>query len=226
MTANTQVTRCVRLMIHAALLVASMLMPRGALAQSWEIEVRRVAIDHDPPSTITESGEQVPAGWGVAVRYVATRGVFLELEHSSGSEQRLGAICGGFIVDPATQCVAEQVKYSGGLSGASVGYAVRIRPSPLLALRIRPALGVGAIRATEDGRETGKTYGETRPALLASAAVDATLRLSGTGLGLIASVRATGVLPIKASCLDCRQVFWRRLSHIAYGVGVTWQPQR
>jgi hypothetical protein len=203
-------------------LVAAILIPRAGFSQSWEVEVRRVAVDHDPPSTVTETGEQVPAGWGVAGRYVARRGVFIELEQSGGSEQRLGAICGGFIFDPATQCIPEDVKYSGGLSGASVGYAGRIGLSPYWRIGIRPALGVGVIRAAEDGRETGRTYSEIRPALLASAAVEATFRFSDTGLGLIATVRAMGVQPIKASCLDCRQVFWRSISHVAYGLGVTW----
>lgn len=205
-------------------LVVAMLIPQAGFSQSWEVEVRRVAVDHDPPPTVTETGEQVPTGWGIAGRYVARRGIFIELEHSSGSEQRLGAICGGFIVDPATQCIPEPVRYSGGLSGASVGYAVRIGLSPYWRIGIRPALGVGVIRAAEDGRETGRTYSEIRPALLASAAVGATVRLSDTGLGVIASVRVTGVQPIKASCLDCRQVFWKRLSHVAYGVGLTWHP--
>lgn len=213
-----------RLLRSCTCLVAALLIPQAAFSQSWEMEVRRVAVDHDPPSTVTETGEQVPAGWGIAGRYVARRGVFIDLEHSSGSERRLGAICGGFIVDPVTQCIPEPVRYSGGLSGASVGYAVRIGVSQYWRIGLRPALGVGVVRAAEDGRETGRTYTEVRPALLASGALETSVRLSDSGLGLIASVRATGVQPITASCLDCRQVFWTRLSHVAYGVGVTWHP--
>lgn len=205
-------------------LLASAVLPQTALAQSWGLEVRRVSIDHDPPATLTETGEQIPIGWGVAARFVASRNLFVQLEHSIGAEQRRGAICGGFIIDPATQCIPEQVEYSGGLTALSAGFAARIGLGSHWSAGVRPSVGLGALRAAEHGRETGRTYSETRPAILAGVAAETTVRIPDTGLGLIVSVRAAWMKPFKEPCLDCRQVFWRSLSHIAYGAGLEWHP--
>jgi hypothetical protein len=131
--------------VVAAVSTTMALSAASAYGQVWELDVRRVTIEHDPPPTVSGSGKQIPMGFGVAARHVWPSGIFVEFEASRGSEDREGAICGGFIFEPATQCISETVRYSGGLVSVSSGWLLRLASGSGWSLGLRPRVGLGAV---------------------------------------------------------------------------------
>ena len=212
--------------IRAALpLILSVLCTAGLSAQSWELDVRRVVIDHDPPPQVADTGEQIPSGVGLAARYVfPNRHLFVEAEWSNGAERRLGAICGGFFLP--SDCVAETVQYSGGVFLVSAGWLARLSLGPRVRLGIRPKVGVGLLRANERGIDTGGTYSEGRFTTMVGVAAEAAFRPFTRGPWVSTSVGTDSLRPYSAGCEDCRQLLRRRLPQFTVGVGLAWSMRR
>jgi hypothetical protein len=195
-----------------------------ASGQLWELDVRRVTIDHDRSTPGSESGEQIPRGFGFAARHVWRSGVFVEFEASRGSDDRDGAICGGFIFDPATQCVPEIVRYSGGLVAVSSGLLLRLASGSGWSLGVRPRVGLGAVWVEERGLDTGFSFHEAPMTLLWGLAVEVRRELPWYGLGLLTSAGADRLHPVRNGvCLDCWTVIHDPLPHVRIGLGLTWR---
>lgn len=192
--------------------------------QTWELDIRRVTIDHDAPPTLSASFEQIPRGFGISARHLWESGAFLELEFSRGSDRRIGAICGGFIFDPVTQCVAESVGYSGGLVALSMGWQFRLDLGSAWWLGIRPRAGIGAVWVSEVGRDTGREHFEAPSTLVAGIGAEVARTLPWYGLFVSASVGADHLRPMRlGQCLDCHQVLDSPLPQMRVGIGVGWR---
>ena len=150
-------------------------------AQRVELDLRRVTIDHDWDSSVLGRGEAIPPGFGVTARYVWRSGAFLELSASRGSDRRQGVICGGWIIDPASECIFEPVEHSGGLFALSAGRRFQLDLGASW-LGIRPKAGLGALWVSEQGRDTGRSFLETPLALFVGVALEGGYRLSGRRL--------------------------------------------
>lgn len=195
-----------------------------ASAQLWEFDARRVTINHDRTPPGADSGEQIPRGFGFAIRHVWSSGVFVEFEASRGAEDRNGTICGGFVFDPVTQCVPEVVRYSGGLVALSSGWLFRVASGSGWSLGIRPRAGLGAVWVEEQGLDTGTTFHEAPISLALGLAVEVRRELPWYGHGLLTSAGADRLYPLGTeACLDCWQVIQNPLPQVRLGVGLTWQ---
>lgn len=195
-----------------------------AAAQRWELRLSRVSIDHDRSPSIADTGEQIPPGLGVSLTHVFRRPVFVEVEFTRGSEVRTGSLCGGFFAIPE-ECVVEQVGYSGGLVALSAGWAGELNPSSRLRIGVRPKVGIGYLRASEAGRETGGTFFEMTPSATVGVAGDLGLIVfPSRGIELIGFGGFARVKPFRISdCQDCQRVFDGSVPQSMAGVGLAWR---
>jgi hypothetical protein len=201
--------------------VAAFSLPTALMAQSWELEARRVSTNYQARG----SAEPVPSGWGGVARYIARRPVFLEFEYSAGVDYRFGAICGGFLIDPATQCIPETVRYSGSVVGVSAGLAGRVRVGSRWSYGARPKIGLGAIDAGQHGQDTGREHSETRLAVSAGLAAQVSHHIPEFGVGISAFAEASQVRPLRiTSCEDCMEVLRASVARLAYGITLIWEP--
>jgi hypothetical protein len=149
------------------------------------------------------------------------RMLFLGVEHSRGNEYLVGTFCGAFIIDPS-QCVVEEMRYSGGFSAASMGWAGRVAIGG-----VRPRLGFGVITAQQHGQDTGGRSDETKAAVLAGAAVEVSRHIPRIGLAVTASAGADRIRPVViGECEDCRYFFREALSQRTLGIRLSWRPAR
>jgi hypothetical protein len=190
--------------------------------QRWELDLRRVTIEREQSSSLTGSGELIPAGFGVSARHVWRSGLSIEFEVSRGSEDRMGAICGGFVMDPVTECIPETVRYSGGLVAVSFGWLFHVDTSSGWWLGIGPRGGIGAAWAKQTGRDTGETFSEAPLTLLIGLGAEVTRELPWYGLALMASVGADHLRPVVAECVDCWQVLSEPMPQLRMGLGLAW----
>lgn len=223
MKRSSGVSKCATLAVAAVATLTTGALAGPASGQAWEIAVRRVTIDHDPPSNVARSGEQIPTGLGLSARHLWQSGMFVEMEVSRGSEERTGAICGGFIVDPATQCVVETVGYSGGLVAVSTGWLSRLQIGSEWWLGVRPRAGLGAVWMHETGRDTGRSFSEAPLTLLVGLEGEVGYQLPWRPLALTAAVGVDQLRPVRISCEDCRQVLNEPLPQVRMGLGLAWR---
>ena len=206
------------------LVLLAVLCPSGALAQRWEVELLRVAIDHDHPRTTSGRGEQIPPGLGLAARHLWDRGFFVGLDGSRGSERRWGAICGGFIIDPETQCIGETVRYSGGLVALTGGWLGSAAIGSRWTVGASVRTGLGAVWVRESGEDTGRGHSESPLAYLLGGALEGSYVLPGEHMALTASVGADRLRPFgRDRCEDCRQIVRDPLPGWSVGLGVRWR---
>jgi hypothetical protein len=199
------------------------MVPRAGYAQVWEVGFAWVEVDHDYPSTMADTGEQVPVGFGISARRsFKIPSLYLEFEYTRGAEERAGAICGGFI-QPG-DCVLEQVEYSGGVSMLSMGWLGDRALTDSWSVGIRPEMGIGFLRANEAGRETGKTYRDWQVAASFGLGLEVGYRLSVSSPITLAAIAGWNHLrPVLVErCDDCRLTFRRPLPQISFGLAVRW----
>jgi hypothetical protein len=199
--------------------------PTKAIAQIWSVELQRVTIDDRTSGRIGGSADRIPQGFGFAVRFTVESMAFFEVNVSQGRESRLGAVCGGFIIDPDTQCIPETVRYAGSLMGFFVGWPGRVSVGSGLSLGLRPRIGLAALSTDEVGSDTGRSYEERTRSLVLGFAADVSYHLRGTALSVVASAGLDRIDPYGGEiCLDCRKEFEDALRQIVWGVGVIWRP--
>jgi hypothetical protein len=211
----------------AAVAVFSWLLPEMGHAQVWEVEIAWVQVDHDYAPSTYDTGEQVPVGFGISARRsLKARSFFLELEYTRGAEERPGAICGGF-VQPG-DCVLERVGYSGGVSMLSLGWLGKLALLDSWSIGLRPEIGLGLLRASEDGKETGKTYRDRQTAASIGLGFEVGFSLPDAVPVTIAAIVGWNHLrPISVeTCDDCRQIFRHPLPQLSLGLGVRWDQHR
>jgi len=206
-----------------SLMVGFGLLPSPVVSQVWEAQAAWVRIDHNHSGHVTRSGEQVPDGLGISIsRSLGPSDFFLELEFSRGSEVRRGAICGGFI-QPG-DCVAEQVQYSGGVSRFSLAWLGEKHIGDSWSIGIRPEIGLGLLRANEDGKETGKDFSERQTSASIGIGAEVGFKLPGReGFQVSCAATWNHLRPILVDlCDDCRWIFHDPLSQNSVGVGIRW----
>jgi hypothetical protein len=193
-------------------------------AQTWELDVGRVRIDHDPSPYLTTSGEQIPTGIGLAARYVWRSGVFFGVASSRGSDVGAGAICGGFIFDPVDQCIPESIRYSGGHMALIAGWRFRLEHRSGLWVGIRPTAELGSTWTREVGRATGRAFYESRLTVGLGAGLEAGYQLPWRRIGIMISAGMAQLRPVHVDrCLDCRQELYEPMPLSRIGVGLTWE---
>lgn len=198
-------------------------LPPNAAGQGWEADLRWMTIDHDPPSNVASSGEQIPSGLGLSVRHVWPSSPFLGVRMSRGSEDRRGAICGGFVFDPGRQCTSETVSYSGGLVALSAGWRFALDVGSGWWLGIRPTAGLGTVWIRETGKDTGRSYSEAPLTFLAGLELEGARRLPLHALTIIASLGVNHLRPTGLDvCEDCRQVLREPMPQVEVGLGLAW----
>ena len=208
-----------------ALLGLPVVFGQGLAAQSWEFDLRSVHIDHDPPAHVADTGEQIPTGFGLSLRYVLPDDhSFVDVEWSNGTEARAGAVCGGF-VQPG-DCVREPVLYSGGVLFASAGWLARVDVASRVRLGVRARLGIGALRAKERGLLTDRDYSEVKLTGVTGVAAEAALLPTTRGPWITFSTSADALWPFSVDCLDCRNLLRERLPQYTISVGVSWYGGR
>ncbi len=191
--------------------------------QSWELEVRRVMMDDDGYESFARSGAPIPDGFGLAVRHVWSSGVLFGFELSRGSEERTGAVCGGFVMDMATECIEETVGYRGSLFALSLGWLFGVEVGEAWSFGIGPRGGMGVAWVREAGRQTGREFSESSLAFSVGVGAEARGRLPWYGLSLVASVGADHLRPSRERCLDCWQVLMDPLAQLGFGLGLAWR---
>lgn len=208
-------------------LLSTAALPPHVFAQSWGVEVRRTTIDDGVSGRIGASADRIPQGFGLAVRYTVEGIVFFEADASRGHESRMGAVCGGFIIDPEVQCIPEIVRYKGGLVGVFVGWPGRISVGSGFSLGFRPRLGLASLTTHEIGSETktNRRYEERTRALVAGIAALVSYDLGGSAFSVTASAGLDRIDPFGGEhCLDCRREFTETLRRAAWGIGLIWRP--
>ena len=218
--------RSVQIGFHA-IAVFSWLLPEMGHAQVWEVGFAWTQIDHDYAPSTYDKGEQVPDGFGISARRsLKAPSFFLELEYTRGAEERPGAICGGF-VQPG-DCILERVGYSGGVSMLSLGWLGKRTLGDSWSIGIRPEMGLGLLRANENGKETGKTYRDWQTAASIGLGFEVGFSLPDAAPVTIAAIVGWNHLrPILGGvCDDCRRTFRRSLPQVSIGLGVRWGRYR
>jgi hypothetical protein len=212
--------------MFVVLCVVTALTPQMALAQFREIELRRVIVDHDEDTNfITTHGERIPPGWGITARVPFGSGPLLQLEFSAGIDSRTGVVCGGFIQDPARECIVERVAYSGGLAAISFGWRARTIPQPRWSGGgVLPHVGFGAAWMREAGQETGRSMSEARLALIGGLGGEVGYLLPDRGITVHASVGPDLLKPIRVErSEDCSVRIRDTLPQYFFGLGASWR---
>ena len=206
-----------------AMLMSLVLLPVQADAQIWEFQIGWARIDHDYPANATDTGEKVPAGYGVvARRSLPWPNLSMALEYTRGFEERSGAICGGF-VQPG-DCIPERVGYSGGVSTLSLGWFAGWDFGTSWSVGIRPEVGLGYLRRREEGRETGRDHTERRSAASFGIGVEVGRLISPQkDVWLQGFANWSHLRPILlTACEDCWRMFADPLPKVSIGIGVRW----
>jgi hypothetical protein len=204
--------------------IANLLHAGVASSQTWEIDLRLVAIDHDYEGPSSDDWEQIPVGFAIAGRQTWASGAFFGLEISRGSEEHYGAVCGGFIYDPVTQCVPETVSQSGGLVAVFAGMRWRSPLGSKWTIGIAPRGGAGFLWTREHGKNTKRTLSHSPFATLLGVAAEASYGLP-QGMALLSSVGADYLRPYSIIEEDGWQPLRNSMPQVSIAVGVAWARQ-
>lgn len=209
---------------EAVLFAATLsLSPATLPAQTWELQVTQVTIDHDPHRSIADTGEQVPPGFGVSLsREVHLPNLFLEYEYTRGVETRPGAVLIS-LMNPEEN-ISENVEYSGGVSMLSMSYLGALTFWDALSIGFRPEVGFGRIRASEEGLDTGRTIGDKQRVVTLGLGTEAgVLAVPKWNLWVTVVGSYNYLHPIFVQDIDDGwQVFRHPLPQFSLGLGVRW----
>jgi hypothetical protein len=197
------------------------LLPSAGAAQSWELHLGRMAIDHQPPVPDSR-GDRLPAGIALNVRYVWSWGTTLGMEISRGMQTRSGSVCYGLVADPS-ECIVEPVENRGGLTALFLGWRVAARIGSHWSLGLHPRIGLGRITVLERGDDTGRTASQAKSTLVLGATGEVRYDVPGSRLGLIASTGLDQLRPLGLErCEDCYDVIRDPMPQWTFGLGLAW----
>lgn len=196
-------------------------LPSVGTAQSWELHLGRMSIDHQPP-VADERGDRLPAGLVASARHTWRWGGSVEVEASRGSQTRTGSVCFGLVAEPS-DCIVEPVEYSGGLTALFLGWRVAGRIGADWSLGLRPRIGLGRVRVRERGDDTGRTASQTKSALVFGAAGDIRYDVPRSRISLIASTGLDRLRPFDLErCSDCYDVIRDPMPQWFGSLGLAW----
>ena len=209
------------------LLFGFFLLPRPLAGQVWEAGIQWVSIDYRPWGRYSDKGEKLPNAYGVWLAHtVPTLPLFVEGELSYGMRSLHGETCFFDPSDPEAggSCTNEEIDYSNGLFLASVGWTGVQYRTPFGAVGFRPKVGLGAIRAHKEGRETGPNSPDSQALLSASGAIVVMVPVGDPGITLTAFAEGSILHPLLSDtgCDDCTVPFRGSMPSVSIGIGIRW----
>lgn len=186
--------------------------------QSWEFSLGSTSVDLETREAFPFGGRQIPTGIALSGRVLPFgSGLSIEGVLSGAWRTREGSVCHGLIGPEG--CPNEFVNYSGGVAFVSVGWLLPIPVSEVVALRVVPSVGVGAVRAHETGAITGRSASETQPAVRFGTGVEITWSL-GEAWYLVAGASRHEARARTPRCEDCGRLVGGRSSQTQLMVGL------
>jgi hypothetical protein len=215
----TAVRRLARILLAWGAL--TLLLPSSGAAQSWELHLGRMSIDHEPP--VPDAwGDRLPVGLAVSGRYVWSWGGSVEVEASHGTQTRPGSVCFGLVAEPS-DCVLEPVEYSGGLTALLFGWRVAAGMGPDWSLGLRPRIGLGRVGVRERGDDTGRKAWQDVTTLVYGVSGDVRYDVPRSRLSLIASTGLDQLRPLGLErCSDCYDVLREPMPQWLATLGLAW----